>query len=172
MGGKERPMKTEKIPVLINLLALARYNQMPDYPIQVMTRGELSFPGGPGFLLEYRELQDDEETGKVNSADVSLSVEGNRVTMLRSGECFNTMVFDQKHRFEGTYHTPFGDMDMAVDTRDVSCHMSPERGNIHLRYLLHFNGSYASTNELHLEYYSEESLRKGKEAAENENPAQ
>ena len=33
-------MAVEK-PVLINLLAIARYDHAPDYPIQFMTKGKL-----------------------------------------------------------------------------------------------------------------------------------
>jgi len=165
-------MKHVKIPVVINLLALARYNNMPAYPIQMMTRGSLSFPDGPGLLLEYKESLEDDDNGEVTTSDVALNIEENQVIMFRNGECMNTMVFDRKHRFEGTYHTPFGDMDMAVDTREVSCNMGIEHGRVFLRYLLHFNGNYASTNELHLEYFSEASVLRQEETENDENIAQ
>ena len=39
------------------------------------------------------------------------------MTMERKGDFSNTMVFAKGQRFEGVYHTPYGEMDMAVFTR-------------------------------------------------------
>ena len=36
-------MENKQTPVFINLLAIARYDQMPDYPIQFMTTGKLYY---------------------------------------------------------------------------------------------------------------------------------
>ena len=92
---------SRKTPVFINLLAIARYDHMPDYPIQFI-------------------------------------------------------VFAKGQRFEGVYHTPYGEMDMAVYTREATCKFGRKEGNIHLKYQLNVQGSYASTNELHLEYRAEQ----------------
>ena len=44
---KERKSMKEEKRVLINLLAIAHYDQMPDYPIQMMTIGKLqTLPDG------------------------------------------------------------------------------------------------------------------------------
>ena len=162
-------MNTEKIPVLINLLAMARYHQMPDYPIQMMVQGQLTIHDQDFFELNYTECMEDEDTGEPRNAAVVLMVENGRMTMIRSGEVLNTMVFSRNQRFEGLYRTPYGEMNMAVDTREFSCKVTPQRGEIHLKYLLHFNGSYASTNELHLEFFSEAAVRDddGEENDEN-----
>ena len=60
--------------VFINLLAIAKYDHMPDYPIQFMTVGNLSYKNPNEILLEYQESQQDEETGEIMKADISLSV--------------------------------------------------------------------------------------------------
>ena len=139
-------------PVFINLLAIARYDQAPDYPIQFMTVGHLNYTNPDEVLLQYVESQQDEETGEILNADVSLSLHDGRITMERKGDYSNTMVFSRGQRFEGVYHTPYGEMDMAVFTREAACKIGSENGSLHLKYQLHIQGSYASTNELHLEY--------------------
>ena len=136
--------------VLINLLAIARYEKSPDFPIQFMTKGKLTLEDPA--VLEYTESQEDEETGKISTALITLTMEKNRVTMTRRGECSNTMVFVPDQRFEGIYSTPYGDMDMAVYARRVRCDIGEKRGSIHLKYQLDIQGAYASSNELHLEY--------------------
>ena len=72
--------------------------------------------------------------------------------MMRTGDCSNTMVFVKGQRFEGTYRTPYGNMDMAVFSGVVTCDAGERSGSVHLKYQLDIGGAYASTNELHLEY--------------------
>ena len=143
-------------PVLINLLATARYDQAPDYPIQFMTRGNLSFSGEGEAVIEYTESLQDEDTGESMNALVSLRMKNGRVTMTRHGDVSNTMVFIPRQRFEGVYQTLYGEISMGVYARDVDCRLGPDSGSIHLKYQLDLQGSYASTNELHLEYTSEQ----------------
>lgn len=147
---------SRKTPVFINLLAIARYDHMPDYPIQFMTVGNLSFSDPGEALLQYVESQQDEETGEITRSDISLSLRDGKITMERKGPFANTLVFAKGQRFEGVYHTPYGEMDMAVYTKEATCKFGRKEGNIHLKYQLNVQGSYASTNELHLEYRAEQ----------------
>ena len=78
-------MAKEK-PVMINLLAIARYDHTPDYPIQFMTRGKLKMGDRDNAVLEYTESQQDEETGEITTALITLLLERNRVTMTRTGD--------------------------------------------------------------------------------------
>ena len=143
----------EEKTVLINLLAIARYDHAPDYPIQFITRGKLRMgENDKEAVLEYTESQQDEETGEIATALVTLMLEKNRVTMTRKGDYSNTMVFVPEQRFEGVYQTPFGTMDMAVYSRGVQCDIGERKGSVHLKYQLDIQGAYASSNELHLEY--------------------
>ena len=152
------------IHVFINLLAIARYDQMPDYPIQFMTVGNLSYINPDNAVLQYMESQQDEETGEIVQSDITLSFQQGRVTMERKGEYTNTMVFAKGQRYEGIYHTPYGELDMAVYTREASCRIDRKKGSIHLKYQLNIQGKYASANELHLEYKAEDHKQgKGKE---------
>ena len=152
---KERGMyvyMAEEKAVLINLLAIAKYEHPPDYPIQFMTKGTLHITDKENAVLKYAESQQDEETGEISTSQITLALEKNRVTMTRLGEYSNTMVFVPEQRFEGVYQTPFGNMEMAVYARGVRCDIGEKKGSVHLKYQLNIQGAYASTNELHLEY--------------------
>ena len=152
-------------PVFINLLAIARYDHTPDYPIQFMTVGKLHYKSPDEALLRYAESQQDEETGEIMKSDISLSLNNGRVTMERRGDYSNTMVFARGHRFEGTYHTPYGEMDLSVFTKEAAYRIGRNDGSLHLKYQLDIQGTYMSTNELHLEYRTEGpgKTREGKE---------
>ena len=144
--------KTEGIPVVINLASLASYEGITDDPIQVVTTGTL-FHKGNAKHLRYTESMEDEETGQVTESEILLVLKKDQVMMNRMGDYINTMLFQRNKHYETTYHTPFGDLPMAVYARDVRCDLGDKGGKVHLKYDLSMQGSYASTNELHLEYW-------------------
>ena len=143
------------IPVLINLASLASYDGMADDPIQLLTTGTL-FHQDKSALLKYTESTEDEATGEMSESEIQLELKKDQVTMNRQGEFSNMMLFQRNRRYETTFHTPYGDLPMAVYSRDVQCDVGPQRGKVHLRYELSMQGTYASTNELHLEYWAKE----------------
>ena len=148
------------IPVIVNLAALASYDGVNDDPIQMLISGEL-FPGKSATTLHYIENLENEETGEITKSEIQLILAKDQVTMNRSGHYSNTMLFIKNRRYETTYHTPYGSLPMVVIPREVSCDINSKTGKVHLRYELIMQGKYASTNELHLEYWSKES-EKGK----------
>ncbi len=145
-------MKNKEISVLINLTAMASYDGMADYPIQFMTTGVLSRPEKEHYILQYQERQEDEQTGEITDSDICLDLRKDQVIMTRSGDFSSTMVFSRDQRFEGQYHTPYGNMEMAVYTHQLRCALGEREGTMHLKYQLHLHGTYASTNELHMTY--------------------
>ena len=141
-------------PVLIHLIAKASYEGIQDDPIRFMTTGTLTQPGKDHYVIRYQESQQDEETGETVHSDIELDLQKNQVIMTRFGDFASTMVFSRDQRFEGSYRTPYGNMNLAVDTRHIHCALGEAEGSVSLKYQLHLQGAYASTNELHLEYRS------------------
>ena len=142
-----------EIPVLINLLSVVHYDGAFSYPVQFVAKGKLNIIEKNRALLSYTEILEDEDSGQTVSSDIVLDVQPDEVTMTRNSDSLiNTMVFSRRQRFEGKYSTPYGDMDMAVSSRDVSSVIGPGKGSVHLKYEIEFQGAYASSNEIHLEY--------------------
>ena len=148
------------IPVLINLSSLFSYQGVPDSPIQMVTSGFL-IPGNDHSVLRYHEVMQEPGSGTITDSEIQLVLKKNQVTMNRLGDYTNTMMFKKARRFETVYHTPYGDMDMAVYARDVRWIRSEGAGKVLLRYDLSMQGAYASTNELNLEYWIQESEHEG-----------
>ncbi len=147
--------KEQGIPVLVNLASLASYEGVADDPVQVITTGRL-IPQKGALLLRYRENLEDEATGEMTESEIQLLMNRNQVTMHRSGPFSNIMMFQRNKRYETTFRTPYGDLPMAVQTREVRCDLGEENGAVHLKYEISMQGAYASTNELHLEYQAQE----------------
>ena len=127
--------------------------QLPD-EIHLVTTGLLT-PLKEGFQLDYQESQPDGSEVQ----DIRLLMERRRVTMTRTGDYGATMVFEKGRRFESLYHTPYGDMEMAVFPTRVSVSLGEEQGNVHLQYQLDFQGQFASVNDLTVQYRQSASRR-------------
>ena len=120
--------------------------QTPDQ-IKLVTTGLLT-PVAGGYQLDYQESQPDGS----DVQDIRLTIESQRVTMTRTGDYGSTMVFEKGKHFQSFYHTPYGEMELAVYPTKVSVQAGDGEGHVHLKYQLEFQGQYASMNELTLRY--------------------
>lgn len=148
-------MDSTVIPVRLTLESSSRDDSGAlDAPIRIMTTGQLK-PTPSGYVLRYIESAADDATGQVTSSPVTLSLQPDRVVMNRAGEFGTTMVFVKDTRFEGLYHTPYGDMGLALYTTHVYCKAAPEKGTVRLEYQIDMRGSYAATQTIALDYVAE-----------------
>lgn len=142
-------------PVLVTLVSGSHSGDSePEELIRLRCQGELK-ETSTGYLLRYQEVQTDEETGKTVSQDVILSLQPDRVTMNRLGAFGTTMVFVKDRRFEGAYHTPYGDLGLALFATQVSCRLGPDSGSVHLEYQLDMQGNYAAVQTIDVTYTAE-----------------
>lgn len=145
-------MKEKSRSVLVTLYGAAKNEQGEvETPIRLMTRGELS-AAPEGYILNYEESQTDEGDGSVLTQQIMLLLQPGRVSMNRLGPFGTSMVFVKDRRFEGVYHTPYGDMDMALFATQVSVDAHEDHGSVYLEYQLDLQGGFASMHTLKLEY--------------------
>lgn len=135
----------KSLSVLLSVTGEAQGQQ--DGGVHLVTTGTLT-PLAKGYKLEYQETQP--EDGEVQN--ISLLMEKGRVMMTRKGLFATSMVFEKGRRFEGIYHTPYGDMDMAIYSTKVSCHLDHDQGDVHLQYQLDLQGQFAAMQDLRLHY--------------------
>lgn len=142
-------------PVLVTLMSSAHTGgNEEDAPIRLRCRGHLRETAG-GYMLRYQEVQTDDDSGQSVTQDVILGLQKDRVTMTRLGSFGTTMVFVKDHRFEGAYHTPYGDLGLALYPTQVVCQAGPESGFVHLEYQLDMQGSYAAVQTIDVTYTAE-----------------
>lgn len=146
--------KQDKTPVLINLVSTIRDEEgEQEAPMQLFCRGELKKTAS-GYLIRYQESMPTEDDSEMVTSDVILSLSEHRVTMSRPGEYGTTMVFVKDQRFEGAYHTPFGDMAMAVFPTQVKCRAADDAGMVHLEYQLDVQGRFTAMHTIHIDYFA------------------
>ena len=152
-------MDMKPIPVLVTLSSYAKGEHgEKEQPIKLMCHGKLKLTAD-GCMLKYQEIQQD-DTGATNAQDVVLNIQpkdGPRVTMTRLGDYGTTMVFVKDRRFEGAYHTPFGDLGLALYAMQVQCKLGEDYGSIHLEYQLDMQGSYSAVQCIDVSFCAESS---------------
>lgn len=145
-------MKNEIIPVMITVTSSARNEDgEKEAVMRLMMRGELE-SRSDGWLLRYEETLEDEGDHTCVTHDMRLLLKEKHVTILRKGPYGMMMVLDKGKRYEGIYHTPYGDMPMAVYPNHVRCSLSAERGTAEFEYQLDLQGGFASERRMKVEY--------------------
>ena len=152
-------MDMKPIPVLVTLSSYAKGEHgEKEQPIKLMCHGKLKLTAD-GCMLKYQEIQQD-DTGATNAQDVILNIQpkdGPRVTMTRLGDYGTTMVFVKDRRFEGAYHTPYGDLALALYAMQVQCKVAADHGSVHLEYQLDMQGSYSAVQCIDVSFCAESS---------------
>lgn len=150
-------MDMKPIPVLVTLSSYAKGEHgEKEQPIKLMCHGKLK-PTADGCMLKYQEVQQD-DTGATQTQDVILNIQqkdGPRVTMTRMGDYGTTMVFVKDRRFEGAYHTPYGDLALALYAMQVQCKVEEDHGHVHLEYQLDMQGSYSAVQCIDVSFCAE-----------------
>ena len=77
--------------------------------------------------------------------------------MTRLGDYGTTMVFVKDRRFEGAYHTPYGDLALALYAMQVQCKVAEDHGSVHLEYQLDMQGSYSAVQCIDVSFCAESS---------------
>ena len=144
-------MDDQAIPVLVSLQSSAAPEGEEPETISLMTAGELH-KTTEGYRLRYEETLDE----SVPPTQVELILENGVATMHRMGDYDVNMVFRKGQRYEGQYHTPYGDMDLALYCTKVQYTVTPKEGDLRLQYQLDINGQFVAMHKLELSFSPKE----------------
>ena len=100
------------------------------------------------WRLRYTETQPD----TTESDRVTFTMKNGVVTMHREGEISTSMIFSQGNRYEGSYATPYGALEMGVFPTHVKYTVDDARGEVVLKYQLDIQGQYASMREMRIRF--------------------
>ena len=137
----------KKQQVLLSVMGWTHEDDDPSDTIRLLTTGTMT-GGKDAWRIDYTETQPDNE-----SSDVTLTLDQGVVTMQRSGAFATSMVFEQGRRFEGSYRTPYGDLDMGVYPTHVKYEVDGAAGGkVDLVYQLDLQGQFAAMHELRIRF--------------------
>lgn len=109
------------------------------------SEGRLTWEG-EGWLLTYREGED----SGLGATRTTLRLEGERVTLTRTGELTSQMVFQVGRPHTSLYETPYGKLPMTVNTLKLKTDLSHDGGRIDLHYQIQLGGGSAGETRLRL----------------------
>ncbi|HSK69988.1 MAG TPA: DUF1934 domain-containing protein [Candidatus Limnocylindria bacterium] len=135
-------------PVKLTVTGVAHNRNEDDEAMRLTTFGTLS--GSPKlWKLRYTERQADSS----EKHDITMTMGDGVVTVARKGTFNSDLVFQEGRRYEGSYHTPFGDLAMGIFPTKVDYSVQDGRGGeVSLRYQLDIQGRYTSVHNLDIAF--------------------
>ena len=103
---------------------------------------------GEKYYLRYREPKNSDEI----PADVTLKVDGESVTLMRSGDAHSHFVFVKGQRDVSKYITPYGAFLMSIMPKVVKISRTDTGGEINLGYSLCINNDTETENNFCITY--------------------
>ncbi|WP_407397127.1 DUF1934 domain-containing protein [Anaerovibrio sp.] len=95
---------------------------------------------------------DDSDIDEENVIATTIKTDGGKLTIFRRGAVDTEMIFLHGEMTRTSYHTPYGPMELEINTRQLEINMNEVegRGEIDLFYDLAVNGSPVGEYELHI----------------------
>ena len=148
MKKKERVQAMKKKEVLLSVSGWSQgQDEEKEDTVRLLTTGFLSRQG-EDWRIDYTETQDGND-----AHDITLTMGRGVVMMQRKGPYQTSMVFEKGRRFEGSYVTPFGDLDMGIFSTKVRYSVDEAaEGEVQLQYQLDLQGQFAAMHELKIRF--------------------
>lgn len=95
---------------------------------------------------------DDSDIDEENVIATTIKTDGGKLTIFRRGAVDTEMIFLHGEMTRTSYHTPYGPMELEINTRQLEINMNEVEGwgEIDLFYDLAVNGSPVGEYELHI----------------------
>jgi uncharacterized beta-barrel protein YwiB (DUF1934 family) len=120
--------KTTK--ALIDILGKQTDENGQDDVIEMSVQGTVTRHADGSVEIVYRETP---MTG-MEETETRLLVQGERISMFRSGQYHSTMVFERNVKYMAMYQTPFGAFSMSILPTRVEAHTDDTTAHLFINY--------------------------------------
>ena len=111
--------------------------------IEVVTPGELRIGDGV-FEVRY----DETEISGMKGTKTKLLIKDDFIKLKRDGSTTAEMEFQKDNKFVSLYNTPYGMLELKINTKDLKVDMSEKGGNVKVKYDLVIEGQEPQNTEL------------------------
>lgn len=118
---------------VIHLLSVQSGNE--DEKIEVVTPGSFS-KKGDSFYAIYNET----EISGMEGTTTTLKIAENKFSIIRFGSTNAKMEFQKLKPNISLYDTPYGTLEVNINTRDLSIDINEDGGEVYVRYNLSISG--------------------------------
>ena len=125
-----------KKDVLLSIHSAQQFEGCDEEKIDLMTEARLYERGGK-FYISYEES---ELTGLVGTR-TTVKIDGDTVTMMRTGTYPSEMIFGKNQRHVGLYHTEFGAITISTHTNELKNAINEDGGELEIDYTVEVDQS-------------------------------
>ena len=122
-------MEEKKLPVMLSIRGEQYFDDVDPDSTELMTEGTMTMGDGQ-IRLSYKES---ELTG-MEGTTTTFIVEGERVTLLRTGAVNSQMIFEEGKQHTSLYETPFGELTVDIQTSKLLHNLSERGGLMEIKY--------------------------------------
>jgi uncharacterized beta-barrel protein YwiB (DUF1934 family) len=99
--------------------------------IRVVTPGTF-YAKDDVFYAEYAET----EISGMEGTTTTLKIKPNKFSLIRQGSTNTEMEFDKKEKSISMYNTPYGTLELKIETKKLDVTVGEEGGDIYIKYML------------------------------------
>ncbi len=114
-----------------------------DEIIEVVTPGKFLVKGD-----EFHAIYEESEISGMEGTTTTLKIKNNSMVLERTGSIDTTMEFEAGKLAISLYNTPYGMLDLNVDTKVLDIDMDENGGVVYAKYVLGLTGQEGITTEL------------------------
>lgn len=129
--------------VVISVMGMQKYENMNSDKVELVTEGRLIREAG-NYILTYEESEMTGLEGTMTT--IQVNPEQDQITLIRVGHFNSQMVFQEGRRHLSMYNTPYGAMEVGVNTRHLFAEVNDVQGEIEVDYSIEVDHSVAGRN--------------------------
>jgi uncharacterized beta-barrel protein YwiB (DUF1934 family) len=118
------------------IISVTSKQQGDNEEIQVVTPGTF-YSKDDVFYAEYAETQ----ISGMEGTTTTMKIKPNSFSLIREGSTSTEMEFDKKEKSVSMYNTPFGTLEMKIETKKLDVDVDEDGGEIYIKYLLSIVGA-------------------------------
>lgn len=120
-------------------------NLDPNEAIEVVTPGK--------FIIEengFKAIYEESEISGMEGTTTTLNIQDNIMVLERVGSTSTNMEFKEGEMAVSLYNTPYGVLNLNVDTEKLNININENGGEIYSKYILGLEGQEGITTELNI----------------------
>ncbi|MDU2490208.1 MAG: DUF1934 domain-containing protein [Clostridium celatum] len=120
-------------------------NLDPNEAIEVVTPGK--------FIIEengFKAIYEESEISGMEGTTTTLNIQDNIMVLERVGSTSTNMEFKEGEMAVSLYNTPYGVLNLNVDTEKLNININENGGEIYSKYILGLEGQDGITTELNI----------------------
>ena len=117
----------------------------PNEAVEVVTPGNFMIDGDM-----FEAIYEESKISGMEGTTTKLRINRDSMMLIREGTTNTTMEFSEGYMTPCLYNTPYGTLDLNIDTKKLDITIDETGGEIYSKYILGFAGQEDITTELHI----------------------